>query len=44
VLIALARAVVGLAGVVSPTQWISGLVPGLLLAGIGNHLRIFRYQ
>jgi len=23
-------------------EWISGLVMGVLIAGVGNHLRIFR--
>lgn len=41
-LVALAHATLGLAGIMKPAQWISGIVIGLLISGLGNHLRIFR--
>lgn len=40
-LIAVAHASLGAAGVMTATQWISGVAIGLLVAGVGNHLRIF---
>lgn len=39
--IALAHVVLGASGVMSVGQWASGVVVGLLVAGVGNHLRIF---
>jgi hypothetical protein len=40
-LIALVHLVLGLTSVMSPSQWISGVVIGALIAGAGNHRRIF---
>jgi deazaflavin-dependent oxidoreductase (nitroreductase family) len=39
--VAAAHAVLGAAGAVSPAAWIGGAVIGLLIAGAGNHARIF---
>lgn len=36
-----AHAVLGAAGVMTPPEWISGAIIGLLIAGAGNHARIF---
>lgn len=41
VLVALAHVVLGATGVMTTWQWASGVVVGLLVAGLGNHLRIF---
>ncbi len=41
VLIALAHVTLGLTGVMTTAQWVSGVAVGLLVAGLGNHLRIF---
>ncbi|UXY30240.1 nitroreductase family deazaflavin-dependent oxidoreductase [Streptomyces sp. HUAS TT20] len=41
VLVALAHVVLGASGVMTTGQWASGVVVGLLVAGLGNHLRIF---
>jgi deazaflavin-dependent oxidoreductase (nitroreductase family) len=40
-LLALAHVLLGVTGLMTTTQWASGLVIGLLLTGLGNHLRIF---
>jgi hypothetical protein len=40
-LTAIAHGVFGLLDALGPGQWISGVVTGLLIAGIGNHIRIF---
>jgi hypothetical protein len=40
-IIAVAHLVLGLASVLNATQWISGVGIGLLIAGLGNHRRIF---
>lgn len=39
--VAAAHLVLGLGGVLGATAWISGVVLGLLVAGVGNHIRIF---
>jgi len=39
--VALTHFSLGLAHVLDTTGWISGVILGLLMAGIGNHLRIF---
>ena len=31
----------GAVGIMSRPQWVSGVVLGLMIAGVGNHLRIF---
>jgi hypothetical protein len=41
VLIATAHLTLGLFGVLTSGQWISGVAIGLVVAGIGNHIRIF---
>ena len=40
-LMAATHATLGLTGLVGPTNWIGGVVIGLLLAGGGNHRRLF---
>jgi len=40
-LTAIMHGVFGLLDTLGPGQWISGVVIGLLIAGIGNHIRIF---
>jgi len=40
-LIASGHLALGVAGIMTTTQWASGVISGLLVAGIGNHLRIF---
>jgi deazaflavin-dependent oxidoreductase (nitroreductase family) len=40
-LVALLHATLGITGVLNARQWISGVVIGLLVAGITNHIRIF---
>jgi deazaflavin-dependent oxidoreductase (nitroreductase family) len=40
-LVAAAHATLGLTGLLGPAKWIGGVVIGLLLAGAGNHRRIF---
>jgi hypothetical protein len=37
----LVHLILGVTGVMTAAQWISGVVIGLLVAGIGNHIRIF---
>ncbi|MFX0577923.1 nitroreductase family deazaflavin-dependent oxidoreductase [Nocardia nepalensis] len=41
VLVILAHALLGIANVFGTGQWLSGIVIGALIAGLGNHLRIF---
>jgi hypothetical protein len=41
VLLALIHLVLGISGVMTTFQWVSGVVLGLLIAGVGNHIRIF---
>ena len=41
ILLVLAHIVLGVTGVMTRPEWISGLVIGVLIAGVGNHLRIF---
>jgi deazaflavin-dependent oxidoreductase (nitroreductase family) len=36
-----AHAALGVAGVMTPSEWISGAIVGLVIAGAGNHARIF---
>jgi deazaflavin-dependent oxidoreductase (nitroreductase family) len=40
-LVTLAHLTLGLSDVLSTSQWLSGVALGLLVAGIGNHARIF---
>lgn len=40
-LVASVHLILGVAGVMTKAQWISGLVLGLLVAGLGNHARVF---
>lgn len=40
-LLALVHLVLGISSVMTTFQWVSGVVLGLLIAGIGNHIRIF---
>jgi hypothetical protein len=40
-LVAVIHAILGATGVMTKPEWISGLVIGILIAGVGNHLRIF---
>lgn len=40
-LVALAHVTLGVTGVMTEPQWISGLAAGLVIAGLGNHYRIF---
>lgn len=40
-LVALVHAALGAGGVMTTGQWASGVIVGLLIAGLGNHLRIF---
>jgi hypothetical protein len=40
VLTALAHLTLGVTGVMTTPQWVSGVVIGLLVAGVGNHLRV----
>ncbi|HEX9342154.1 MAG TPA: hypothetical protein VF995_00880 [Actinomycetota bacterium] len=41
ILIVLAHLTLAVTGVMSAAQWTSGVVIGLLIAGVGNHFRIF---
>jgi glycerol uptake facilitator-like aquaporin len=42
ILLAAAHIILGpLTGVMTRPEWISGLVLGILIAGVGNHQRIF---
>jgi predicted membrane protein len=41
ILTALVHIILGATGVMTRPEWISGLVLGVLIAGVGNHLRIF---
>lgn len=41
ILLAVAHVILGVTGVMTRPEWISGLVLGVLIAGVGNHLRIF---
>jgi CDP-diglyceride synthetase len=41
ILLAATHIILGVAGVMTRPEWISGLVLGILIAGVGNHLRIF---
>jgi hypothetical protein len=41
ILLAAAHIILGVTGVMTRPEWISGLVLGILIAGVGNHLRIF---
>ena len=38
---AAAHGTLGAVGIMSRPQWVSGVVLGLMIAGVGNHLRIF---
>jgi hypothetical protein len=40
-LLALVHLVLGISGIMTTFQWVSGVVLGLLVAGAGNHIRIF---
>ena len=40
-LLALVHLTLGLTGVMTTGQWVSGTAIGLLVAGVGNHVRIF---
>jgi len=40
-LVVLGHATLALGGVLGTSQWVSGVALGLLIAGIGNHIRIF---
>lgn len=39
-----AHAILGAVGVMTPPEWISGAIIGLLIAGAGNHARIFGHS
>lgn len=41
ILLAVAHIILGVTGVMTRPEWISGLVIGVLIAGVGNHFRIF---
>ena len=41
ILLALAHIILGVTGVMTRPEWISGPVIGVLIAGAGNHLRSF---
>ncbi len=43
-LVASIHLVLGLADVMTETQWIGGIVLGLLVAGLGNHARVFGHR
>lgn len=40
--VGLVHTTLGLTSILTTGQWVSGVVIGLLIAGLGNHLRIFR--
>lgn len=40
-LLALAHLIVGITGAMTWPEWAGGLALGLLIAAVGNHLRIF---
>jgi hypothetical protein len=41
IVIIVAHLALGVTGVLNGAQWISGGIIGLLVAGVGNHVRIF---
>jgi hypothetical protein len=40
-LVAAVHLTLGLSGVLGTASWVSGVGIGLLVAGVGNHIRIF---
>ena len=44
VLVAVVHVILGATGVMTKPEWISGLIIGILIAGVGNHQRIFGRQ
>jgi hypothetical protein len=44
VLIALVHVTLGLTGVMTTAQWVSGVAVGLVVAGLGNHRRVFGHR
>jgi hypothetical protein len=40
-LVALVHLTLAVTGAMTTAQWISGIAIGLLIAGVGNHIRLF---
>jgi len=43
-LVVLAHLALAVTGVMTAAQWTSGVVIGLLIAGVGNHFRIYGHR
>ncbi len=44
ILVAAVHVILGATGVMTKPEWISGLIIGILIAGVGNHLRLFGHS